>query len=302
MRLCIGLGLLALACGEPPAPDPVALEDFGARAVDAVCAWSVRCRHTPSDAECRRLIDAKQYDVRRALDAAAAGRLAYDAAAAGRCLRAVEQAYCLAAPFGDAACGAMFAGLVGEGGACTSDLECAEWAVCEDAVCDAQCCAGACGPPGFEPGEPPARAAIGEPCATHPDCVEEAYCETDGVCTAHPTEEGQRCLFGCARGDLYCDLEELSCKRYGQFGEPCPCDPAWAWCDGAVCRPRPGPGEACGEGEGQNCVASAWCDGDPGVCRARGGAGAACASSDQCDVACDPIADQCVEYRVCELD
>jgi hypothetical protein len=297
----------ATGCGDDSL-DPVPLEEFSAAAQDAVCAWAVRCAHVPEDASCRRLIDPKDYDVRRSLDAIAAGRLSYDADEAARCLAQTATAVCLATPFADPSCGDMFGGLVGEGGACTSDFECAEFAECEITGCGVQCCLGSCGPPGFDPGDPPPRAAVGEDCESHLDCVDEAYCETDGRCTALPVAEGERCLFGCGRGDLFCDVDTLTCGAYADRGDPCdpagatapPCDPTWSYCDG-VCTDRPGEGEAC-DSQAKNCIASTWCDGDPGTCRARGGAGSSCSDSDQCEVVCDGLAAQCVEYELCTID
>ncbi len=192
----------------------------------------------------------------------------------------------------------MLVGQVGQGGACTSSFECAGGAACEGATCDVQCCSGTCGAPP-PPEEPRELSEVGEACVTHTDCVPTAYCELDRRCVALPDEEGERCLFGCAWGDLYCDVDALVCRRYGAPGEACgpqaPCDPAWAVCDG-VCVPRPGEGEPCDDAA-RRCVASTWCDG--AVCRARGGPGAPCAADAECDVACDEAAGECVAYAAC---
>ena len=291
------------ACGDDAPPPPVALADFQQAAVDAVCDWAVRCRHVPDRATCERLIDPKDYDARRALDAVAAGRMTYDPVAGGACIEATRQAYCLTLPFSDASCDQLFSPGVPPGGMCTSDLECA--GTCDNPSCGVQCCAGTCGPePTGMPPEPEPRAQIGEPCMTHTDCVDEAYCEADFLCTARPTEEGEHCLFGCARGDLYCDTSELVCKRYGARGEACdvdgvtapPCDPAWSYCDD-VCVDRPGVGEPCGA-QPQTCVATSFCN-DVMVCQARGSAGDPCTTSDECQVVCNTLTGQCVDYMTC---
>lgn len=294
------------ACDSSVPVEPVPLSDLSARLQDAICRWAVRCRHVPDAVTCRRLLDPKEYDTRRARDAVAAGRLLYDPDAAGRCVADTASAHCLASPFSADACAAMWTGAVPPGGACTSAFECAGGAPCERRVCDAQCCAGTCGaaPPPPEP--PPAPAALGEPCSGHDDCGVGAYCDLSRRCAAMPDAPGEPCLIGCAVGDLYCDVVALECRRYAGRGEPCdpdgrtapPCDPAWAYCDG-VCRDRPAAGQPCDPRE-RRCVASAWCDGDPGVCRARGGAGAPCERSDQCTVACDGA--HCVAYRRCTVD
>ncbi len=304
MRTVLALLVLA-ACGGDSV-DPVPLEQLSARSADAVCAWATRCIHVPDDATCRRLIDPKDYDTRRTEDAVAAGRLVYDPDAAGECLARTADASCLATPFADPACDAMLAGVVTQGGACTSAFECADFADCEAVTCSGQCCVGACGAPGFDPGEPPPRTAIGGACDTHLDCVDEAYCEIDGSCTEMPDAPGERCLFGCARGDLYCDIDVFECRAYAARGEACdperasapPCDPTWSYCAGE-CRDRPGEGEAC-DASDRRCIASTWCDGDPGVCRGRGAAGAVCAAADQCEVTCDGAV--CLEYETCTVD
>lgn len=293
------MAALAAACGAGE-PAPVALAGFTEAATQAVCDWAVACRHMPDEGTCRLFVDPKDYDTRRAEDAVAGGRLGYDPLAAGRCLESVRDGYCLAVPFSDLACEDLFAGLVAEGGACTSDFECAAGAPCEVSSCTVQCCTGTCGPAPVPPAEPPALAEVGEACAGHDDCAEGAYCDFDRTCAAMPDAEGERCVFGCARGDLYCDTDLLQCRRYAGLGEPCdearPCDPAWSHCDGA-CRLRPRPGEPCAP-QTMECVAAAFCD--AGTCRARGGPGAPCDDPEQCTVTCDSTPGQCVEYQRCE--
>jgi hypothetical protein len=304
LALMVALAPASGCGGDDLAPVPLA--EFSQRAEDAVCEWAVRCRHVPDDATCRRLIDPKDYDTRRAADAVAAERLGYDAGAAARCIDRTANASCLDSPFSDAACDGMLFGRVAEAGACTSNLECDSGADCESVVCAGQCCTGACGPAPFDPGEPPPRAEIGEACETHLDCVIDAYCETDRVCTAMPDEPGERCLFGCARGDLFCDIDSLTCIAYAARGAPCdaagaaapPCDPTWSYCDG-VCVDRPGEGDPCDSAD-RRCIASTWCDGDPGACRARGSVGAACTDAFQCAVTCDGAV--CLEYETCTID
>ena len=260
----------------------------------------------PDHATCERFIDPKQYDTRRAEDAVTAGRMSYDAAAGGRCVATTADAYCLATPFSDPSCSELFTGLVTESGACTSDYECAGGARCEEAVCAVQCCLGTCGAPSTGDPQPPIRAKIGEECQTHTDCVEEAYCEIDRICTAMPDQEGERCLFGCARGDLYCDVDLLECRAYAGLDESCspngatapPCNQAWSYCDG-TCRPRPGIGDSCVEVD-RTCIPSTYCD-ETGQCRNRGDVGAECEHSSECVVACDLTAGECVGYEECRV-
>jgi hypothetical protein len=105
----------------------------------------------PDDATCRRLIDPKQFDTRRAQDAVGAGRLDYDEHAAAECAATTADAFCLAPPFSNPSCDAMFVGRVVEGDTCTSAFECGGGAACEQAACDDQCCRGFCGAPVPEP-------------------------------------------------------------------------------------------------------------------------------------------------------
>jgi hypothetical protein len=284
-------------------PEPVALGELSAELQGSLCDWAVRCAHAPDRATCERLIDPKGYDVRRAQDAAAAGRIAYDADAAGACVAATAGAHCLATPFSDASCDRMFVGQLAAGAACSSDYECAGGARCTEPSCDAQCCVGSCGPPPSGQQTPPELAAEGETCVTHTDCELGTYCERDQRCTRTPDQEGAHCLYGCARGDLYCDVDSETCKAWAGAGDACdpegvtapPCDPAWSFCDG-VCRARPGAGDACDDTV-RMCIASTWCDG--ATCQARGAPGATCDDPDQCTVTCS--AGQCVEYQTCDI-
>jgi hypothetical protein len=306
----LSLGALALAaCGEPPEEivPPVAIEAFTEEAKQAHCEWAVRCRHVPDDDACRRLLEPKFYDSRRAEDAVRAGRLAYDATEAGRCLRATALASCAARPFTDLSCDRMLSGRIPEGGACTSHGECEGRSRCEDTECGAQCCAGTCGAPEPPPPNEPPLAEVGEACETHFDCVREAYCETDGRCEALPDEPGQRCLFGCLPGDLYCDVGSLECRAYAGLGEACdpdrltapPCNEAWAVCRAGTCHPRPGPGESCVT-HPDRCVVTTRCL--AGICQPRGEPGDPCEADADCDWLCDEDAGVCLGYETCRVD
>jgi hypothetical protein len=257
----------------------------------------VRCRHVPDDATCRRFLDPKAYDLRRAADGVAAGRLMYDPAAAARCLDAGRQALCPALPFTDPSCAEVFRGLVPAGGVCATAFDCVAGATCAMPVCTGACCVGTCVP--STTGPPPApRLAVGEPCVNHGDCVPDAYCDVDGRCRQMPSTAGAPCVFGCTFGDLTCDPETLRCVAYPVLGAPCAgavgCNPTYAFCDG-VCRARPGVGEPCDDV--RRCTPATRCVG--GACAARGGPGSACATDDDCDFACDRMAGQCAAYAVC---
>lgn len=269
----------------------------------ATCDWAVRCRHAPDRPTCERLLDPKDYDIRRTVDAIAAGRVRYDGVAAARCIAETREQFCLIGALTARSCREAIRGLVAEGGACSASRECAGDAACEIESCPGQCCQGRCGPP-----RDLARgsADFGEACQDHADCRPEAYCETDRRCTRYPDEEGQRCLFGCNRGDLFCDIDTLTCMRFGAPGERCdpegqeapPCDPAWAVCDG-VCRPRPGVGERCDDGD-RLCVPTTLCDLALEVCVPRREHGEPCDSSEQCRGECDLGAGVCGPYGSCE--
>jgi hypothetical protein len=296
----------AAACGELASElvASVPLDAFSDEAQRAHCAWAVRCAHVPDDATCYRLLEPKRYDRRRAEDGVAAQRVRYDHVEAGRCLHATAVAACTAAPFTDPSCDRMLEGLVPQGGACTGHGDCADRARCEQARCDGQCCLGTCGAPQGEPAPAPPPSEVGGRCQTHFDCVHEAYCELDGRCHAMPEKVGQRCLFGCAPGDLYCDLKDLECRAYAALGEACdpdrlrapPCNRAWAVCKGGVCELRPGLGESCVL-HPDSCVVTTRCK--SGVCQPRGEAGEACERSADCAWACDEDAGVCVDYETC---
>ncbi|MBT8492247.1 MAG: hypothetical protein KJO07_04235 [Deltaproteobacteria bacterium] len=304
--LAAALLVVGSGCGDnvPLPGQPVVLVELGEQAREAVCDWAVRCRHVPDRSSCERLIDPKDYDIRRAVDAVGAGRLAYDAELGGACVDANRNQACLAGPWASDYCRDMFTGLVAAGDGCTSSFECPRGSVCQQLECSGQCCAGVCGP--VLPVEEPPRLAIGERCQSHFDCDFDGYCSAEGRCLGLPTEEGEACLFGCGFGDLFCDLDELVCKRYGRDGEACdpdgldavPCDEAWSYCD-TVCRPRPGVGEPCDPDGPKRCVPTAFCH--DGACVARGQPGSPCTSGDECTVACDSESGLCLAYQACQL-
>lgn len=293
--------LLAVACCRDPAP--VAFEDFSREAENAICDWAVRCRHVPSRQSCERLLDPKDYDSHRARDSIEAGASIYDAEMASRCLETTRDGFCLATPFSDPSCSKVFVGTRAAGEVCTSVRECASGR-CTIESCPDQCCEGVC-EPAQEPRPPPPAVALGEACQNHGDCEVSAYCETNRRCTSFGARAGDRCLIGCARGDLYCDIESFTCRRFGAFGESCdpnvaeslPCDPAWAVCDG-VCRPRPGVGERC-NAEDRRCIPSALCDLGSERCVPRKSIGQECTEPDQCDAECDRSRNVCATYAAC---
>ena len=271
-------------------------------APEATCDWAVRCQHVPDRPTCERLLDPKDYETRRAADSIAAGRALYDGAAAARCIAETRDEFCLTSALTAQSCRDAIRGLVEQGEACTSPRECAGDATCAIDACPGQCCVGVCGPPrDFSFG----TVDFGQTCADHADCREGAYCETDRRCTRFPDQEGERCVFGCNRGDLFCDVESLTCMRFAGDGELCdedgvsapPCDPAWAVCDG-VCRPRPGVGEACDD-QDRLCVPTAICDLESGVCTTRREHGEPCTSSEQCRDQCDLGTGVCAPYDSC---
>jgi len=290
----VAVAVLLAACDG--APRPIAFADYAVEAADAFCSWAVRCRHLPDDDTCRRLLDPKRYDTRRAADALSLGRLAYDPEAAAECLAAGRAAACPAPAFADPSCDRVFVGLVPQGGACAGAFDCAGDGECLEPVCDAGCCSGTCGP--APPADPP-LAPVGATCRTHFDCVETAYCEVDGRCHELPRNAGDHCLFGCWYGDLYCDAGSETCRLHAATGEPCGadrrCNPNHDFCDG-TCRPRPGAGEPC-DGDTRFCVPGTRCL--EGRCAPRGTVGDACAVDDDCDVGCDVAAGRCVAYATC---
>lgn len=289
-RLALIVALLTACKG---APDPVSLEDFPAAATDALCDWAVACRHVPSDEICRRTLDPRDLDVRRAADAVAAGRMAWDAQAAGWCLRMQRSSACHAPRFSADECRDMTVGLVEEGGLCTSSFECAA-GTCADTVCEEACCVGTCIAPA-----PRVVRDLVQLCDSHDECGYDEHCNYQGECEWLPDEEGEACIFGCAYGDLYCDLATLTCRRYAGLGEACgddaPCDEAWSWCVDAACALLPVEGEPCAGAP--RCVGGAFCEMSAEICRAPGNGGEPCATPAECEIACVEMS--CVEYKTC---
>src|SRR5262249_14765671 len=158
-------------------------------------------------------------------------------------------AACTAPPFADPSCAMVYTGLVAAGGACTRDSECSGGGTCASARCEPGCCSGTCA--ASDPPDAGAPAAPnGAPCRTHTDCLYTSYCGDDFHCRALPTREGQHCLFGCATGDLYCDVDSETCHAYAKIGAACSaarhCNNLYAYCDpDGTCKPRPGAGEIC---------------------------------------------------------
>ncbi len=287
--------------------DRVPFDDFSAEARFAICDWSVRCGHVPNRETCERLIDPKDYDDSRARDSIARGRSVYDSRAGARCIGSTREAFCLSTPFSDPSCLGVFRGQNAEGSPCTSVRECAGTADCVIESCPGQCCEGVCGAASMSVPNSAGSARSRESCTGHNDCVIGTYCETDRTCREFPTREGQRCLIGCARGDLYCDVGSLTCKRFAALDELCaesvdepglPCDPAFSVCD-EVCRPRPGLGEPCNQTD-RLCIATTLCDEATRTCVPRRELGQQCETGRDCNAECDRRASVCVAYSPCE--
>jgi hypothetical protein len=262
-----------------------------------------------------------------------AGALRYDADQGKACLEQADSVDCWGEP---TACDAALTGNVGPGGACTSEMECRS----DTQGCDtSMTCPGTCRPlsdvsescygqsdclPGlycdfnYLPNTCQPRLSAWATCASGdpPErCADGYFCGFDGAqrCIPRPGP-GQGCnptTAPCAEGmGIWCDV--TTCVAIptapSPIGGRCDglyyCDPATAWCDGAIgckarqprdqgyectsrdqclapancnthpletvstCKSIPGLGQGCIGGMGE-CLAGGYCEassGFPGVC------------------------------------
>jgi hypothetical protein len=218
-----------------------------------------------------------------------------------QCLLDTSSAFCDTAR-SSVACATRYTGIVEDGGACYTDIECASpGATCESkSDCTAACCLGTC-QPGLKEGESciGGRACepglvchgtclsgdIGTSCQSFRDCDENAWCN-DGICTAD-FEPGAACtnLSQCS-GETRClglsivDSSLGMCLRTSQAGDPCDliCY-GNLYCDGSgTCRDLPKLGQSCSF---EPCSGyDTFCSN--GKCVQRGDVGATCGSSQSC--------------------
>jgi hypothetical protein len=262
-------GMLACGGGTPPA-EPLSVEEFFVRLIDAECAQKVRCSLMPNREVC---VDASHPFLRLQLQGdLEAGRLSVDARLAAQCLDAISKVSCNYSDRNaaqDAICNRVFVGAVAEGAPCTNRYQCASGNCVTTCQPLDDCCKGTCGPMRQIVGlgeacEPPAR-----------KCTPETLCS--GQCVAR-MPDGQACPNSdlCQLGHI-CRLSTVdapmkTCQRKPAHGAPCfddGCDLDDDYCDPATkrCTQRPRPGAPCDPTDfNDQCVRYAKCDATLGTC------------------------------------
>ncbi len=296
----------------------ISLQSLAERFEDTLCEAQVECNLYPDVQTCRENSHFDEGSGIAQLEASVtAGRANYNSDEASACLDGYAGLLDGCEIFGgedydliEESCEAVFTGNVELGGDCYIDEECAGDAQCER-DCQEECCTGVC----VDREPDPAPVDIGEDCS-EADCVAGAWCKYDSVaqtqtCTAE-ANEGEACegssMGSCADG-LICDgYPDGICKRPAEQGETC--DPLLGygyysciridnWCDPSdtTCKLRPGPGEACMQGQqGDNCLDYAYCGPDE-TCVQRPGVGEACGGT--AEITClgdlDCVGELCTE-------
>lgn len=301
--------VFAAACSNDSSGGPIPITALEASYHAYYCNLAVRCGLVSDLGTCSKL----QLGVDISADLVAAvqaGTVAYDGTAAGECLAGItatcDRSLVLSDRDAPVACDEMFAGTVGDGGACGLDQECIS-GVCSVPGCSMACCQGTC-----LGGTAPVRPKLGESCATDSRCV-SSYCDlSTQVCSAylaagsqcnsdndcqlglacHTTcialaAEGAACTASddCKSIGDYCNAT-LKCARVGVAGDACAsnadCSGVYR-CDTASskCVLRPELGETCGSSP-LNCVDVTYCDSQTTKCTAPKADGASCGSSSEC--------------------
>ncbi len=145
---------------------------------------------------------------------------------------------------------------------------------------------------------------IGGACTTHTDCKPELHCYNGSTCDKYPTLNESCSVARTCVNDSYCELDGLTCKAYPALGQPCGVDGftgGAAYCAGearcsrtskgvGTCVELPAVGQAClidpetQMPEYQPCAMSARCDATqaPPRCVALASKGQACDTTRDC--------------------
>ncbi|MCP3136472.1 hypothetical protein [Pyxidicoccus xibeiensis] len=300
-----------LAAGLAACGGGVEQEDFGSRAVEALCEREARCGVYSSEDACEQELRRWSWDTWLGLgtrhDAALeSGRLSYDEDAAERCLDALREGDCRLPALTPAthgpgieyepACRLLRADK--SGGDCQSHLECGEDAYC--AYAQEATCQGTCKPLGPE----------GHPASAQHQCAPGLFIGEGLQACERPAKQAEPCYEAreggarerpCAPG-LWCDREGSGkCEWTGAVGDACGspsdarCGTAFVCKDGRCAR-RGREGASCRAPGAGNLVSTAcqqdlFCDGEPqesGTCRKRRAEGTPCRNHRECagDLGC----------------
>jgi hypothetical protein len=308
MRTLMISCLLLSACGDSTSHANIHnYADYVRVAVPEFCQLYVRCGifSASQSGNCQTALAAqvgsqtKLYDYDAAIQA---GKIAFDGAAASSCLDALSASACdlsgLLSAASNNSCQNVVKGLVPNGGACKSPLE------CQDGYCEGSTspgCAGTChafAATGAACGTGAvtcrrsdictnsicvARAAQGGACASSSDCSDGLFCNNHICQTA--SAEGGPCTGGgfasdCQAG-LYCDRSVTSpvCKKRIDTGGACTssgqCRDGLACSTQNVCQTIADVGQSCSTSA---CAEDASCDATA-TCKLGGQLGSDCASS-----------------------
>lgn len=288
--LLLAVSLPVGACGG--GGGPVTLDDFGSRFDDAICDVLVACHDEPDKASC---LATWPFQFGQVVADVKAGKVKFNADAAAACIDGVRAESCsISLSKGIQACQDAFQGLVADGGACFTDVDCVSercalttscMGTCSPAptvvpvggdcsqgtnhVCDAASYCKAGMAPGS--GTCTATSAVGAACTYSFECAARAFCNL-GTCVTTLPIEGQACdpnsFISCDRGDLSCQ-------------------PAMPGAATGTCTPRGTVGAACADDSA--CLSYEFCNSDTMTCALLPGLGQSCATSFFCqgDLECD---------------
>jgi len=273
----------------------IAIEDLGARAIDAACEYEVRCGGAPDRAGC----DESVYTRQQLVVDVKAGKIIYDGKAAAACLDLYRVTSCKVSDGAfsllnqSQSCRNAIKGAVATGGACLTSEECQSQA-CDKSACTTatECCAGTCA----------AKISAGGDCSSSAvGCADDLFCKQGDTATtwtcAPFIADGQPCtsVDHCVAGrrcNLVMGTTKGTCGVLPARGQACPgtaCDSSADFCDPAskTCLGRIPVGGDC-TGLATGCVPYANCDTATMKCIARKRGGEACTESSDClmGVAC----------------
>jgi hypothetical protein len=329
MRKLIAAAVLVwVGCGA----ESLAVEDYPAEVLDAVCRHLVRCGSVEDVERCRTANLGIDYGYSASEQAALdAGKIVFNGDKARTCLDDHAASSCDVTSQDsreqDPACLEVLTGTLREGEACALNTECVS-RLCDVQACDTACCLGTC------VGDvAPSVAKVGESCAAG-TCEPAAFCDQDittcvarkrlgasctsinecafgldcdaGACAALPAP-GEACAGACRDEGTRCSPITDTCVEVGLVGDPCTmasdCSVLYRCDETNHCSAGVAPGAACTATT--RCAGNrAFCDVAPdaseGSCALPRADGEACRQDEQCEhQTCDPTTLRCVPEPIC---